>query len=223
MTQPNTSMTANDNVSDVRVSQRDEGFHGGIPFGLSATSKRSKRTEQLVRGLHTHPLIIKRATELGLAWKPGLSGADILAIQGKTLAMGDKTGGFSPDGGIFCRPDGVPVVSCEAKYQGERGNAIERLYKNHTTLKLLNPDVLNLVYCSGDGFFNNNSSQTIVTTNYILENVDWLPAEITIGSIWNNHQGNNMRLYRFSNFDKVTEALAVASVISAFNTYTSRI
>jgi hypothetical protein len=53
-----------------------------------------------------------------------------------------------PDGGAFYIGDKLLAVF-EAKKQGNRGNAIERWYKNNTWCRLLNPEVSYITFCSG--------------------------------------------------------------------------
>lgn len=61
-----------------------------------------------------------------------------------------RFGACCPDGGIWFRND-IPVVAFEAKKQNNRGNAIERWWKNHSMLRLLNPDISYVTFATGEG------------------------------------------------------------------------
>jgi hypothetical protein len=55
-----------------------------------------------------------------------------------------------PDGGLWFYKDRLVVVF-EAKKQQDRGNAIERWYKNNYVARLINPQVSYVTFCRGEG------------------------------------------------------------------------
>lgn len=59
-----------------------------------------------------------------------------------------------PDGGFFCiKKDGIliPIVASETKYQGQKGNAIERFFDNNIWARDVNPNISYLTFASGQG------------------------------------------------------------------------
>jgi hypothetical protein len=64
-------------------------------------------------------------------------------------------GSCAPDGGIWFYK-GIPILASEAKYQAERGNAIERWYKNQYILRAVNPNISYVTFGSGLGVLPNN-------------------------------------------------------------------
>jgi len=59
-------------------------------------------------------------------------------------------GALQPDGGIWFI-DTIPIMISEAKYQGDRGNAIERWFKNVYIARLINPNITYLTFACGLG------------------------------------------------------------------------
>jgi hypothetical protein len=59
-------------------------------------------------------------------------------------------GSCCPDGGIFFL-NGMPVLAVEAKHQENKGNAIERWYKNAFIMRAINPDVAYITFATGEG------------------------------------------------------------------------
>jgi len=57
-----------------------------------------------------------------------------------------------PDSGVF-QYKGVYICAFEAKYQGARGNAIERWYKNATIMRIMNPKVSYITFACGPGAY----------------------------------------------------------------------
>ena len=60
--------------------------------------------------------------------------------------------GCEPDGGIFWYK-GEPIVACEGKHQGAKGNAIERWYKNNFVLRQLNHNITYITFATGEGAY----------------------------------------------------------------------
>ena len=64
----------------------------------------------------------------------------------------EHNAGCEPDGGIFWYK-GDPIVACEAKHQGARGNAIERWYKNNYVMRSLNHSITYITFATGEGAY----------------------------------------------------------------------
>jgi hypothetical protein len=62
----------------------------------------------------------------------------------------NKTGGCEPDGGLWFW-DGVLIAVFEAKKQQNKGNAIERWYKNQYICRKINPNVSYATFVCGEG------------------------------------------------------------------------
>ena len=118
------------------MSQRENGFKGGIQKGTVATDAAARKLDEQCKTLK-----------------------DRLAEEFPTLTMQRKLtkdqipgniGACEPDGGVWLR-DGVVVAVFEAKKQGSGGNAIERWFKNNYICRMINPDVCYVTFCSGEG------------------------------------------------------------------------
>ena len=115
-------------------------FKGGIQKGTTAWDKYSRKLDQQVleaalRLKDDH--IIKRNN---------------ITFQ-KKLNKDQVPGGMvgcSPDGGVWFK-DGVLIAAFEAKKQGERGNAIERWWKNETVLRTINQNISYVTFATGEG------------------------------------------------------------------------
>ena len=118
----------------------DYRFNGGIQKGMVATDARArklddqcKQVKSIVYGVlkNTYPeLILQR--KLTQEQIPG------------------GVGGCEPDGGVwFYR--GVLIAVFEGKKQQDRGNAIDRWFKNNYICRLINPQVSYITFCTGEG------------------------------------------------------------------------
>lgn len=170
------------------MSQRDNGYNGGVQNGTSATTEYSRDTEKALRE------IVERHFKQveGLKWIPGLSAKELEVLLGFQNPSG-LISGLSPDGGIWTK-NGIPVIAAEAKKQGVGGNAIERWYKNWSTLRTVNPDILYLTFCRGEGFYHNNSAERILFTAIAVEHIN-KEIKPDFSNIWNTHYGKT-RIYR---------------------------
>lgn len=70
--------------------------------------------------------------------------------QDKLDFVGDDCFGFAPDGGAWFL-NGKLVAVMEGKKQGTKGNACERWWDNAVTAKHINPDVVYITFCTGEG------------------------------------------------------------------------
>ena len=86
-----------------------------------------------------------------------------LANEFPTLTMQRKlrkdqipggVGACEPDGGAWFR-DGKLIAIFEAKKQQNRGNAIERWFKNNYIARAINPDVSYVTFAIGEGVIDN--------------------------------------------------------------------
>jgi hypothetical protein len=118
------------------MSQRENGFRGGIQKGMCATDAAARKLDEQCKTLKD-----KLAEEF-----PALQLQRKLT---KDQIPGNK-GACEPDGGVWLR-DGKVVAVFEAKKQGTGGNAIERWFKNNYICRLINPDVCYVTFCSGEG------------------------------------------------------------------------
>lgn len=172
------------------MSQRQSGFHGGVQDGTTAAGNESFSTEQHLREA---ACAAAEAGGVHARWVPGLSSFDIQELLGINNEDLEVTGIY-PDGGIWLiTRDGRPLVAAEAKRQGATGNAIERWFKNYCALKALGVRRY-LTVCTGDGFFEQNTSQRTLQLAVALED----PERCTAGEIWNTPRGL-LWLYRFKN------------------------
>lgn len=203
---------------DDNSSQRENGFRGGVQKGTSATTAHSRAMEIAVREAKNRHDIQMIASSIGLTWVEGLSQkklGDILGVNHSLLV------GCYPDGGIWMDSDGLPVIAAEAKRQGKTGNAIERISKNISILKSINPDILFITFTRGDGFFDLNSAERILSSLFLVENKG---SDIPVDKMWNHHLGVNIRLYRIKDScDPVKCSMMVKdAVMTAFHDYQER-
>lgn len=149
-------MTTNTNPA---TSQRQAAFRGGIPQGLSATSLSSRSLETVTMGQLLGGGTIARAAAEGIDWRKGYSGEELKTFFGSKL--GGTVAGLSPDGGIF-EDRGLkrPLLSFECKFQGEKGNAIERWFKNYAIMERLGIDRY-VTFTLGDGFWTGSAERIL--------------------------------------------------------------
>lgn len=62
-------------------------------------------------------------------------------------------GACSPDGGLWFK-EGKLVAAFEAKKQGDKGNAIDRWYKNFYVCQKINPEISYVTFAIGEGASN---------------------------------------------------------------------
>jgi len=117
-------------------------FKGGIQNGTVATDARARKLDEQCKHLKddVYTELKKIYPELTLQKKldkgqiPGLKGA------------------CEPDGGAwFYR--GVLIAVFEGKKQQDRGNAIERWFKNNYICRSIRPDMSYVTFCTGEGAY----------------------------------------------------------------------
>lgn len=186
------------------MSQRQEGYEGGVQKGTSATTRDSRETELLVRQSAKAAANHSDATE----WVTGLSGDALKEALGLEDFEATVIGAY-PDGGIWLlKHNKAPLVMVEAKYQGEKGNAIERWYKNYHTLKALGVRRF-VTVCTGEGFYDGNSAQRTVQLAVGMDRAE--RGMSGNEEIWNNPAGG-VWFYRFKDSTEV-EKFDLSSVI----------
>ena len=117
-------------------------FKGGIQNGTVATDARARKLDEQCKNQKddVYAELKKIYPELTLQKKltkgqiPGLKGA------------------CEPDGGAwFYR--GVLIAVFEGKKQQDRGNAIERWFKNNYICRSIRPDMSYVTFCTGEGAY----------------------------------------------------------------------
>ena len=112
------------------------GFRAGIQRGTVAFGKEAKRLDTCV-SLGARKL---SETNTDFAHRRNLNG---------TRYLPQGSAGVQPDGGLWER-EGKIVAAFEAKYQGDKGNAIERWYKNQYVMRMLvNTDTTYITFITG--------------------------------------------------------------------------
>ena len=189
------------------MSQRQDGYEGGVQEGTSATSRDSRETEKLVReagkAAADHSNSTERVTKLsGDQVKEALG---VAGIEGEVV-------GAEPDGGIWLlKTNKTPLIAVEAKYQGEGGNAIERWYKNYYVFKSMGVRRF-VTVCTGDGFFNDKAAQRTIQLAAVMDRGE--RGISGSAEIWNNPVGG-VWLYRFKDASEVAKFDLAALIRSA--------
>lgn len=143
-------------MTETPARQRQEGFRGGIQPGTTAGNLSSRHLDDLTREyIQTLPSSSR--------WLKGLSANELRTALSTRLDDTSRIAGFRPDGGIFVDRKRNPLVAIECKFQGERGNAIERWYKNFAVSQRLGVRRY-VTFCLGEGFFDGRSAERTLGT-----------------------------------------------------------
>lgn len=143
-------------MTETPARQRQEGFRGGIQPGTTAGNLSSRQLDDLTREyIQTLPSSSR--------WLKGLSANELRTALSTRLDDTSRIAGFRPDGGIFVDRRRNPLVAIECKFQGERGNAIERWYKNFAVSQRLGVRRY-VTFCLGEGFFDGRSAERTLGT-----------------------------------------------------------
>lgn len=170
------------------MSQRQAGFNGGIQSGTVARPKQTTLLERLLRKVNKSEDVFLEGVRKGLEWKRKLGSEDLFPNASMKVA------GCEPDGGVWLK-DGVPVLVTELKHQGVDGNAEARFFRNHHIFQSYNPLVIDICFCTGEGFFGNRPEH-VLNTGFLLENPDYKK-----NSPWNTGDGNSIKLYRYKDIN----------------------
>ena len=117
-------------------------FNGGIQTGTVATDARARKLDEQCKNLKEDVYSTLKETYPKLALQKKLTKAQI---------PGGK-GACEPDGGAWFY-DGVLIAVFEGKKQQDRGNAIERWFKNNFIARKVNPEVSYVTFCTGEGAY----------------------------------------------------------------------
>jgi hypothetical protein len=173
-------------MTETPARQRQDGFRGGIQLGSTAGNLSSRQLDTLTR---EYIQSIPSSTR----WVKGLSANDLRVALQTSLDDASRIAGFRPDGGIFVDRKRQPLVAVECKFQGERGNAIERWYKNFAISQRLGVKRY-VTFCLGDGFFDGRSAErTLGTAVAIFE-----PEK---RDVWDSDEGV-LGLYRWRTLEE---------------------
>jgi hypothetical protein len=115
-------------------------FHGGIQKGTMAWDEESKKLDGQLNRIAHQLKDDSQIVKAGITFQKKLTKAQ---VPGGMV-------GCAPDGGCWFK-DGVLIAAFEAKKQGERGNAIERWYKNWSVLRRINQSITYVTFTSGLG------------------------------------------------------------------------
>jgi hypothetical protein len=117
-------------------------FNGGIQKGTVATDARARKLDEQCKHLMQDVYSVLKKTYPKLTAQKKLT---------KTQIPGE-IGACAPDGGAWFY-DGVLIAVFEGKKQQDRGNAIERWFKNNFICRLINPNVSYVTFCTGEGAY----------------------------------------------------------------------
>jgi len=126
-------------------------FKGGIQPGTTAFDEQSKAMDDNAKAA-----MIRVADTLKVMY-PGLK------VQSK-LDQSQIPGGIgscAPDGGVWFY-NGELIACFESKKQGDKGNAIERWFKNNFIVRAINPTATYVTFASGAGVIAGNPIHRIL-------------------------------------------------------------
>jgi hypothetical protein len=121
------------------ISQRTNGFKGGIQAGASAYDAMSRQMN--IRLTEMKRILASELSPSGYTMKAGIDGRDHAILRR----------GCSPDGGIWFDPSGNAVAAFESKKQGRNGNAHERWFKNFMFIGHIYKGIRYVTFASGEG------------------------------------------------------------------------
>lgn len=161
------------------MSQRSNGFRGGIKKGTTAFDEQSQALDRGIR-------YVSKQLENELAHQ-GYKRVN------KFLSR-DIPGGLAscqPDGGIWYNSKNQIVAIFEGKKQGAVGNAHERWYMNRWIAHVLAPQARYVTFCSGPGVQEHNSMYKGLSFALACEGkpVVWNVLHATGSSFYGQQQG----------------------------------
>ena len=117
-------------------------FKGGIQKGTVATDARARQLDEQCKHLKddVFTALKQQYPELTLQKK----------LTKQQIPGG--IGACEPDGGAWFYLN-VLIAVIEGKKQQDRGNAIERWFKNNFICRKINPDVSYVTFCTGEGAY----------------------------------------------------------------------
>lgn len=163
------------------TSQRKDGFKGGIQSGTTAFDLDSKKLDEQT----------KVARDTLTKEFPNLLMVKMFSKEMKYTLVGDDCFGFAPDGGAWFL-NGKLVACFESKKQGIGGNAYERWWDNARTAKFINPDVVYLTFCSGEGAAPGNCLDKLRRKATIMEGENFI-FEMSVDGFTDEYVIDRMR------------------------------
>lgn len=126
-------------------------FKGGIQKGTTAFDEQSKAMDDNAKSAMLHVANILSSTYPELIVQSKL---DQSQIPG-------GIGSCAPDGGVWFYK-GELIACFESKKQGDKGNAIERWFKNNFIVRAINPMATYVTFASGAGVIAGNPIHRIL-------------------------------------------------------------
>ena len=117
-------------------------FKGGIQKGTVATDARARKLDEQCKHIKDDIFVLLQARYPQLTLQKKLTKDQIPG----------GIGACEPDGGAWFY-NGVLIAVFEGKKQQDRGNAIERWFKNNFICRTINPDVSYVTFCTGEGAY----------------------------------------------------------------------
>ena len=117
-------------------------FCGGIQNGTVATDARARKLDDQCKDLKDEVYVELKKIYPELVLQKKLTKAQIPG----------GIGACEPDGGAWFY-NGVLIAVFEGKKQQDRGNAIERWFKNNYICRKINPEVSYVTFCTGEGAY----------------------------------------------------------------------
>ena len=143
------------------MSQRTNGFRGGIKKGTTAFDEQSHALDRGLR--HVSKQLEKDLASLGYR-------------RVNKFRPQDIPGGLAscqPDGGIWFNKQKRIVAIFEGKKQGAIGNAHERWYMNRWIAHVLAPQARYVTFCSGLGFYNTTACIEALALPWLVKENLW--------------------------------------------------
>ena len=117
-------------------------FNGGIQNGTVATDARARKLDEQCKHQKEDVYSVLKLIYPELTLQKKLR---------KDQIPGGK-GACEPDGGAWFY-NNILIAVFEGKKQQDRGNAIERWFKNNYICRKINPDVSYVTFCTGEGAY----------------------------------------------------------------------
>lgn len=143
-------------------------FKGGIQKGTVATDARARKLDEQCKHLKEDLYSALKETYPKLTLQKKLTKAQI---------PGGK-GACEPDGGAWFY-DGVLIAVFEGKKQQDRGNAIERWFKNNFIARKVNPEVSYVTFCTGEGAYEDGTIGKALNVAHLSGFNQYNPGENT--------------------------------------------
>lgn len=126
-------------------------FLGGIKLGATAFDKLSKKMDNNTKRAAQVAFELLQVKYPGLTFQKKLNKSQIPG----------GIGSCAPDGGVWFY-NGEVIAVFEGKKQNDKGNAIERWYKNHFIIRAISPTATYVTFASGVGVIVGNPIHRIL-------------------------------------------------------------